>query len=1129
MWRRIRGPGGSALGLLAIAAVFSGAVPGALHAGAVVVDPGQQAFFEEQVRPLLVQHCYECHAADTAQKGGLQLDSRAGWEKGGDSGPALIPGDPESSLLLRAVSYMDPDLQMPPEQRLPAAAIESLREWIAMGAPDPRDGVLLREDEGIDVAARKREHWAWQPVSHPAVPAPSDDAWSRTDVDRFLLQRLRDKGVEPSPDADRRVMLRRLTFDLTGLPPSPEAVEAFLRDESDGAYERAVESLLGSPRFGERWGQHWLDLMRYAETRGHEQDFPIPEAWRYRDYVIRAFNADVPYDDFLVEHIAGDLVERPRLDPATRMNESIQGTGFWHLGEATHSPVDIRGDEALRVANQIDVFSKAFLGLTVSCARCHDHKFDAITTEDYYALFGYLQSSSFHLADVADPIAQDKAVQELRRWKAEMEEELRVPLAESMEKGLDEAEQAAVAALRERSGIPMGQAESKEGLASVWREELERAAGEAGHPLRIAAIAAGFAAEGAITWPAAWDKARLQTEERQEESSRLRAPVKVVRTVEEGERNFVREELPFDLARDVIVDYSRLAPGDWIAAGLRFGEGPAQAGDWVLAEDPAWPLARIAVGATAEADLLSGKLRGMLRTKTFEVSSDRIWLRYAGEGRMFVAVDSHRVCEGPLHSQGLKKQLEPAGPGFRWVSHDLREYIGHRAHLEFTPGPGFALSQVLFAADEPVEVEEVGALDWNVGPCAGPEEAAQQVIEGWRRTLRTWGAGSPNETDLRELNWLLAHRNLFGSAESDRVLAESLASFAGKRRRIENGIPAPLLALTLIDGSPENEPVHVRGNHRNLAAENVPRRFLEALGGKADPAAGKGSGRMELARGLASPDNPLTARVLVNRLWHHLFGRGLVESVDNFGATGATPTHPELLDWLASDFMSNGWSVKHVIRRIVLSSAYRQSSRPDPAKERVDPANILVHRMAIRRLEGEAIRDTILTVSGRLDSSAGGPGVPVHIPEFMRTNRSPGHDGPLDGGGRRSVYLEARRNHPDTLLAAFDRPTPFTAIGKRNVSNSPAQPLILLNSPFVHEQARLWARRLLAAPNRTAVERVADGYAAAFGRAPEDWELQEAMVFLKDLGADGGAEEAEEGWTALCHTWFNVKEFYYVN
>lgn len=1124
------GLGGLAQRVLPSVAWFSAAFSGAVFAGADGIDPGQQAFFEERVRPLLVQHCYECHAADTKQKGGLQLDSRSGWEKGGDSGPALVPGDPEASLLARAVSYIDPDLQMPPEQRLAAAEIESLREWIAMGAPDPRENALLREEqEGIDVAVRMREHWAWRGISRPPAPASPNDAWSRTAIDRFLLDRLREKGIEPSSDSDRRVLLRRLYFDLTGLPPAWEAVEAFLSDETDGAYERVVDALLGSAPFGERWGQHWLDLMRYAETRGHEQDFPIPEAWRYRDYVIRAFNADVPYNEFLVEHVAGDLVDPPRLDPATRTNESIQGTGFWHLGEATHSPVDIRGDEALRVANQIDVFSKAFLGLTVACARCHDHKFDAITTEDYYALFGYLQSSSFYLTDAADPVAQEEAAQDLRRWKAEMEEALRGPLAEDMEKGLANAEQAAVAALRERSGMPNGLTEPEEGLAGVWREALERAADDAGHPLHLFAVAAGFAAEHAMTWAAAWEKARRQVEDRREALRRVREPVTVVRTMENGERNYVREELPFDLARDVIVDYSRPAPGDWIAAGRRFGEGPARAGEWILGEDPGWPLARIVESPAAEADLLSGKFSGMLRTKTFEVSSDRIWLRYAGEGRMFVAVDSHRVCEGPLHSQGLKKQLEPAGPGFQWVSHDLRAYIGHRAHLEFTPGPGFALSAALFAADEPVDTEAEGVWDGDAELCAQPEDAAQHLMGAWRRTVRNWREGSTKGAVLRELNWFLANRELFGPVEPGGAFAEAAGLFSEARRRIEDRIPAPVAALALIDGSAENEPVHVRGNHRNVAAAPAPRRFLEALGGKTAPATGPGSGRLELARQLASPENPLTARVLVNRVWHHLFGRGLVETVDNFGATGALPTHPELLDWLASDFISHGWSVKHVIRQIVLSSAYRQSSRPAPEKERVDPANLLVHRMPIRRLEGEAIRDTVLAVSGRLDRSVGGPGVPVHIPEFMRTNRSPGRDGPVDGGGRRSVYVEARRNHPDALLAAFDRPTPFTAIGKRNVSNSPAQPLILLNSPFVHEQARLWARRLLSVSNRTAAERVGQAYGEAFGRAPEDWELREAVLFLNDLGVGTEAAEAEDAWSALCHTWFNVKEFIYVN
>ncbi|MDP6795392.1 MAG: DUF1549 domain-containing protein, partial [Verrucomicrobiota bacterium] len=378
-------------------------------AALATAEPEGIEFFENHIRPLLVQNCYKCHSAEADKaKGELLLDTRDGIRRGGDSGPAMIPGDPKASLLLKAVSYENDDLQMPPKNKLQDIEIEKLTQWIEMGAPDPRDeeSTEITDKEEFVVSKSKAEDWAWQPVRRHVQP-PSVDAaggWPKTPIDQFILAKLRESKLTPNGPAPRRTVIRRMYFDLTGLPPTPAEIEAFVSDISPFAYENLVERLLASPHFGERWGQHWLDLVRFAETRGHEADYPIPQAYRYRNYVVRALNADVPYNDFVVEHVAGDMVQRPRLDPATRENESAKGAGFWHLGEATHSPVDIRGDECNRVHNQIDVYSKAFLGLTMGCTRCHDHKSDPISMADYYAFAGFLQSSGYHLKDMADPV-----------------------------------------------------------------------------------------------------------------------------------------------------------------------------------------------------------------------------------------------------------------------------------------------------------------------------------------------------------------------------------------------------------------------------------------------------------------------------------------------------------------------------------------------------------------------------------------------------------------------------------------------------------------------------------------------------------------------------------------------------
>jgi hypothetical protein len=370
-------------------------------------DPTAIEFFEKSIRPLLSARCHGCHGP-AKQKGGLRLDSRAAILEGGGSGPAVVPGDARASLLIDAVNYGEA-VQMPPKSKLPETEIAALERWVEMGAPWGHDvsssGGSKADPSDFRTLLRERARfWSFQPLRRVSPPAPVDaTGWTRSPIDRFILAGLSRHGLTPAPEASRRTLIRRLTFDLTGLPPSSAEVDAFLSDRSPDAYDRLVDRLLASPHYGERWGRHWLDLVRYAETAGHEFDYEIPYAFRYRDYVIRSLNADLPYDNFLVEHLAGDLMERPRRHPVERFNESIIATGFLYLGEGTHSPVDVREEEMRRVDNQIDVISKAFLGLTVACARCHDHKFDPIASRDYYALAGFLHSSRYQQAFIDPP------------------------------------------------------------------------------------------------------------------------------------------------------------------------------------------------------------------------------------------------------------------------------------------------------------------------------------------------------------------------------------------------------------------------------------------------------------------------------------------------------------------------------------------------------------------------------------------------------------------------------------------------------------------------------------------------------------------------------------------------------
>ncbi len=1094
-------------------------------------------FFEREVRPIFVRRCYECHSSTTKQKGGLVLDSRAGWERGGDRGPAVVPGRPDQSLVLKVVSYEDPDLQMPPREKLSAREIETLVRWIERGAPDPREAdAPLASTSEIDIASRRAAHWAWQPMVARSLPPVKDSEWPRDRVDAWILARLEASGVAPAEPAAPETWLRRATFDLIGLPPTAEEVTEFLASDPSDRRERAVERLLASPHFGEKWAQHWLDLVRYAESRGHEGDYTIPAAHHYRDYVIRAFNRDVPYDVLLTEHVAGDLVEPPRLDPVTGANESVQGTGFWYLGEACHSPVDIRGDESDRVANQIDVFSKSFLAFTVGCARCHDHKFDAISTADYYALAGYLQSSSFHLRDVADPRAQSRSADALaalreregRRLVREFAAELDTR-AVDIPKYLLAARSAAAEPADSTRVAEAGDLDPER--LGAWKDALAAARSDLADPLYpFASLPAGSDSPASIA--AHLESVRDRWSARANEDAQRASEQKVVRTMTKGERNYVRTERPAE-STDVVVDYARRGTDPWITVGHRFGEGPMRAG-WIVFGDGEDPVREVNASAAARDDGLSERLSGMLRTKTFEVTSDTLWYEYKGEADVFLAVDSHRMVSGPLHGV-VRQKLKPSSE-YRWHAHNVREYIGHRVHVEFTPTRSFALREIRFSATAPQSVFGTNDRIARLAALApqNVEEFAAHYGALFRTVIDDLAADrirAREDAGASEIvNWLLARRPLLAPAPNTPAFTKARQAFIDSRRRIEKTIPAPLRVLTMLDGTGENERVHIRGSHRSLGTE-VQRRTLAALGGDSASSVPVGSGRLELARSLASPENPLVARVFVNRVWHHLFGRGIVPSVDDFGVMGQAPTHPELLDDLALSFIHDGWSLKRLLRRLVLSRTYSMSSRVDGRAAEVDPKNELLHRMPIRRLTGEAIRDALLQIAGRLDRTPFGPSVMVHITPFMRGNRSPSESGPVDSNGRRSIYIRVLRNHLSHFLLAFDKPIPFTTIGRRTVSNSPAQPLILLNDPLVHALVEQWAKRLVdEAPDSPIADAVERAHRDAFGRRATSDDVAMAVAYFESIaaGAKRTRDVPDSAWAEYCHVLINTKEFIFL-
>ncbi|MAT81257.1 MAG: hypothetical protein CMJ29_06375 [Phycisphaerae bacterium] len=896
-----------------------------------------------EVRSLLAARCYACHGPDAeSRKAGLRLDTSEGQRSESGSSVVVIPGDPDSSLLLQRVMASDPVHRMPPSgPPLEPEELQLIQDWISEGAPWP-------------------EHWAWQPIDNPQVPEVADEDWIRDPIDAFILSNLESADVEPASQAIPEVWLRRVHFDLLGLPPEPERILRFreaVQIDPDQAKRDLVDDLLESPHFGEHWGRHWLDLVRYAETCGHEFDYPIPHAWRYRDWVIRAFNEDVSYDRFVIEHVAGDLVADPRVDDETGLNESIQGTGFWYLSQGTHAPVDVVQDEADRIENQIDVFGKTFSAVTLSCARCHDHKFDPISTNEYYALSGYLQSSRRRDAYLDPNGAIESRLQELQQRKRRLARDL-IPFNEPVD----------------RSDTPR----SRVGIQQTF--------------------------DGPMS--------------------------------------------------------------DWFQDGQAFSR-QLEAGEPYIQDDSL----QIAGSGQWHSGLRSSRAQGAVRSPSFVIEHD--WLHHRVKGRasrIRLIIDGFRLNEyNALLFEDCLKSIDE--DDWHHVAQNVSRYRGHVAWIEYSDdGDGW------------IAIDEIQSNDNGDEP--------------------VWlGAPDPEIPDVDRSR-----------------LDEALRSLTAE----ENTLDQPVRILSITDGTPEDQHVFLRGDPEQRGPI-APRSWPMIMKAPADPPV-HGSGRLQLAESLVSPDNPLTARVMVNRIWHHLFGQGIVETVDDFGAMGRPPSHPELLDHLSHRF-GQTWSIKQLIKDIVLSGTYGMSSSPESESVRIDPENKLLHHHPVKRLTAESIRDAILCASGQFNPSVGGPSVATHLTEHMTGRGRPGASGPLDGDGRRSIYLEVRRNFLSPMLTAFDLPVPATTTGRRSRSNVPAQSLVLMNDPFVHEQSRLWGLRILN-DHPDDETRIRKMFLESLGRSPSENELGNALDFIR-IGTE--QDSVEIAWMDLGHSLINSKEFIYLD
>ena len=1350
-----------------------------LWATAHAATPAQREFFEQRIRPMLANECYECHGAKK-QKGKLRVDSRDGLLKGGSSGPALVPGDAKKSLLIQSIRHDDPDSAMPKDRpKLSDAVIADFVKWVNDGAPDPRDqpaSDTAAGDKGWDATfTARKDWWSFKPVQKFAPPTVKNTAWSAHPVDQFLLAKIEERGLQPAAPVDRRTLIRRLTFTLTGLPPTTDEVRAFLDDSSPDAYAKVVDRLLASPRFGEHWARHWMDLMRFAETHGSEGDPEIPNAWRYRDYLIRAFNAEVPWDQLIREHLAGDLVTKPRWNETEGINESLLGLAHFRLVEHGFNPVDTLDEQIKTVDSQIDVVSKAFQGLTTSCARCHNHKFDPISERDYYALHGIFASvrptqltidQPARLRVHRDELEKLKAaikVETAKAWAKSAQEltthlrlggtnrllipgdEIQTRIAEleqriatidvaghaeilrsrglsnatsltvlpmaawtfdgdardavgglhgelqggavirngrlvvdgkgaflrtaPLEKSLSEKTLEAwiAPANLDQSGGGVITVESQDGavfdsivfaekeprkwmagsdsyrrgknlkaseetaklgelihLVMVYRadhsialfrngaaygaawtpagegKELQTFAAKSAHVLlgqrhtgggnaffageieearlydralaakevqasfragpgliSLAAIASALTLEqrterGRWVDEIASQRAMLAKQfpdyaERDASRARRLAALEAAAKNENHPLN-VWFQLRDKSGEEFMADWHSLVRkqtneiaarrkfnadtfqpawdfrGDGVNQWFRHGVNPPQVvarpGEFAIEPDGKRVFSGL-LPAGVFSHLLSQKHNGVFASPRFKITHDNLSVHViGGKGAgVRLVIDNFPMGQGNIYPAADLKSDTPT-----WVRIDVAYRKGSMAYLEFAPsseltsrvrtpaGPGersfFGVERVVFHDAKSAPKEEVTPLTLLLASEVpkSAEALAQRFNEQLATAIAAWRNNSMSEEQRVFLDAFVRGGLLPMTVQE----LPEVASFVADYRKLEADIPSPRRAPGVLETVAYNAPLLSRGDHlKPLAPE--PRGYLQLVSARRYDT--KLSGRMELANDIASATNPLTARVLVNRVWHHLFGRGLVATVDNFGRLGEKPSHPELLDFLAAKFVEQGWSSKEFIRYLVTSRASQMSSDVSARAAEVDPDNTLLSHARTRRLEAESIRDSLLAVSGRLDTTMSGPGAnALAAPEQQR---------------RRSVYLMVRRNFLSAFLETFDAPRPFTTLGKREATNVPAQSLALLNDPFVIEQATQWAKVIIRAePDADA--RVRRMFEMAFARLPTEAELAGSRAYLADLGREHGEGRDKLVWRDYAQSLFNLKEFIYV-
>jgi len=933
-------------------------------------------FFETKVRPLLAEHCFRCHSDRAKElKAEMQLDSRAGMLRGGERGPALAPGNPSKSLIIKAVGYEDPDLKMPPKRKLEAEQIAALTRWVKMGAPWPGGGkatVPKTPSDPKQITEADRAYWAYRPLRPPRVPSVKQVDWVTNPIDAFILAKLDAGGLKPNPPATRHELIRRGTYDLIGLPPTPKQVRDFVDDPSPDAYEKLINRLLSSPHYGEKWGRHWLDLVRFAETNGYERDSPKPFAWRYRDYVINSFNKDKPYDRFVIEQIAGD-----ELDEVTR--ETLIATGYQRLGIWNDEPADRKLEKYDVLDGILSTTAQVMLGMTIGCARCHDHKRDPILQEDYYRMLAFFEN----VTDVSrDPTRTLRTPEESKTHEA---------------------------ATREKDG------KVKRALERFKKaqEELER-----------------FEARNRGT----------------PEPDDIGLP-------------------PDSREKGLIWSYTFSKPSDnWIQSNFEDADWKKGPGGFGRPETPGTAVRTI-------------------------WDSDQIWLRRRFTLRrlpehFFLNIHHDEHVEVYLNGTQILKRPDYL---VRYVAIELEAKV----RKDFRPG-----------------INLIAVHCRNTG-------GGQYVDVGF-----------------------------VSSQEAARIKQQNNLEAAYDRRRVEldraRRIVVPDYGFRILAVDERGRaPTHIfqRGNP-HLVGRQVQPGFPRVLGAPPPkipkhPENASSDRRRTLAEWIAGGENnPLTARVMVNRLWQFHFGRGIVPTPSDFGKFGLSPTHPRLLDWLAVELMERGWRLKAMHKLIMMSSAYRMSSKDNSAAMAKDPGNDRFWRFNMRRLTAEEIRDSILAVNGTLNLKMGGPSIYTLIPDEVKHTASEPNkawgSSPLAERTRRSIYIFVKRSLIEPVLGSFDLADTDSSTAVRFATTVPTQALTMLNSAFISRQAKRFAWRLQEEAGEETVARVRLALWLVLQRPPEPVQVEEGLALIRELREQDGLNDVQ-ALKCFCLMAMNLNEFWYLD